>query len=152
MVLASAVSSRSLLVFARRAFCVGDAQKVASVSPVFVRSDFGTVSSINSKIWDNMFDRYNQGIRDHLKSADCQLLSFIGYSAQHTDCKKHTFSKYKSTTRKWTVFAKLSIFGSILLVCFHFFVNLFERRPHKMTFGPPLPRGCYLVLICWLLP
>ena len=56
-----------------------------------VRPDFWTVSSINSSLWDNIFDRYNQGIRDHLKSVDCPLLSFIGYSAQHAACQKHTF-------------------------------------------------------------
>ena len=107
---------------------------------------FPAISSINSSLWDNIFGPDNQGIRDHLKSADCQLLSFIGYSAQHAACQKHTIFNEKSTTRKWTVFAKLTIFGSVLYVCFHFCVNIFERRPHKMTFGPPLPRGCYLVL------
>ena len=79
-----------------------------------VRPDFWTVSSINSRLWDNIFDRYNQGIHDHLKSADCPLLSFIGYSAQHAACQKRTFFNEKSTTRKWTIFAKLVIFGSVL--------------------------------------
>ena len=79
-----------------------------------VRPDFWTVSSINSMHPYRFFDRYNQGIRDHLKSADCQLLSFIGYRAQHAACQKHTFFNKKSTTRKWTIFSKLSIFGPVL--------------------------------------
>ena len=79
-----------------------------------VRHRFLGISSINNWHANNIFGRYNQGIRDHLKSADCQLLSFIGYSAQHAACQKHTFFNEKSTTRKWTVFAKLTIFGSVL--------------------------------------
>ena len=111
----------------------------------FVRHRFLGISSINSWHANNIFGRYNQGIRDHLKSGDCQLLSFIGYSAQHATRQKHMVFDTKFTPRKWTVFAKLTILGSVLSVRFKFCVNIFERRPHKMTFGPPLPRGCYLV-------
>ena len=102
-------------IIARRAFCIATFKNGCPwVRCPFVCPDFWTVSSINSRLWDNIFGRYNQGIRDHLKSADCQLLSFIGYSVQHATCQKHTFFIKKSTTRKWTIFTKLMIFGSVL--------------------------------------
>ena len=44
-----------------------------------VRPDFWIVSSINSRPWDNIFGRYNQGIRDPLRSTDSHILRFTGY-------------------------------------------------------------------------
>ena len=106
-----------------------------------VRSDFWTVSSINSRLWDNIFDRYNQGIRDHLKSVDCQLLSFIGYSAQHATYQKHIFSTKSPRLENGRSLRNLR-FLDAFCKCVFSFVSTFSSVDHtKWPSGHPCPAG-----------
>ena len=59
-----------------------------------------------------IFGCHSQGICDHLKSTDRSVLQKHTDDLQHATCQKHTFSIKKSTTGKWTIFRKLTIFGS----------------------------------------
>ena len=59
-----------------------------------------------------IFGWHSQSIRDQLKSTDRSVLQKHTDDLQHATCQKHTFSVKKSTTGKWPIFRKLTIFGS----------------------------------------
>ena len=81
----------------------------ASAAPT---TDFGPVSSLCRSARDTILGWHCQGIRDQLKSTDRSVLQKHTDDLQHATCQKHTFSIKKSTTGKWTIFRKLTIFGS----------------------------------------
>ena len=106
-----------------------------------VRPDFWTVSSINSRHPYRFFGRDNQGIRDHLKSVDCQFLSLAG-TARNTRPVKNTLFSTKSphlengrSLQKWRF---LDPFSS----CVFTFLSTFSSVDHtKWPSGHPCPAG-----------